>query len=390
MHPIDDNTESIRAYSHSSTPMLSMNSSKTDLSDVGLCSLNVHENNYNILLCYLMLGDHAQALTKLNDLVNETPGKYQRHFFLLRGMLFKRLGENERSLKDLGRYEKLEPKAYASLLKDKKDMVFEPFPVKSRLCSRFESIAVPIAEGMPRLLLRPSFSMPFIKPPNMIPNIDEESIQGEFTLKQIDAPMPEAPWIRRWGGNVKNDEGVIKFTDSILQDDEEEEASGNEGPKEEVKKPTGKKPPAALYREEPPEESPYMQSLEVAPRGKTIGGIAEQILKQGKSTVYQVVGDGVDFDLLSDKHKISLFDESRNDDTLDRRRLLAGSSLDAGDSLCDDRLMNSLDDDSSSDDGGSSSEEEKRRPLKQAALVDNSTVLMAESVVREKRANRKP
>ena len=34
----------------------------------------------------------------------------------------------------------------------------------------------------------------------MIPNIDEESIQNEFTLKQIDAPMPEAPWIRRWGG----------------------------------------------------------------------------------------------------------------------------------------------------------------------------------------------
>ena len=39
--------------------------------------------------------------------------------------------------------------------------------------------------------------MPFIKPPNMIPNIDEETLQDEFNLKQIDAPMPEAPWIRR-------------------------------------------------------------------------------------------------------------------------------------------------------------------------------------------------
>lgn len=76
MQAIDDNTASIRAYSHSSTPMLSMNSSKTDLSDVGLCSLNVHETNFNILLCHLMLGDHAQALTKLNDLINEAPGKY--------------------------------------------------------------------------------------------------------------------------------------------------------------------------------------------------------------------------------------------------------------------------------------------------------------------------
>ncbi len=45
--------ESMQVYSRSSTPLLSMNSSKTDLSDVGLCSLNLHENNYNMMLCYL-------------------------------------------------------------------------------------------------------------------------------------------------------------------------------------------------------------------------------------------------------------------------------------------------------------------------------------------------
>ena len=31
----------------------------------------------------------------------------------------------------------------------------------------------------------------------MIPNVDEEAIHNEFNLKQIDAPMPEAPWIKR-------------------------------------------------------------------------------------------------------------------------------------------------------------------------------------------------
>jgi hypothetical protein len=30
----------------------------------------------------------------------------------------------------------------------------------------------------------------------MIPNVDEDAIQAEFNLKQIDAPMPEAPWNR--------------------------------------------------------------------------------------------------------------------------------------------------------------------------------------------------
>ena len=68
--------------------------------------------------------------------------------------------------------------------KDGKDLVFEPFPIKNRLCSRFEAVkfshlvAASLKErGLnPRILFKPSFSMPFIKPPNMIPNIDEESI----------------------------------------------------------------------------------------------------------------------------------------------------------------------------------------------------------------------
>ena len=53
--------------------------------------------------------------------------------------------------------------------------------------------------------------MPFIKPPNMIPNVDEESIQSEFNLKQIDAPMPEAPWIKRC-------QHGINFTNHITKD----------------------------------------------------------------------------------------------------------------------------------------------------------------------------
>jgi hypothetical protein len=49
--------------------MLSMHSSKTDLSDVGLCSLNVHETNYNMLLCYLMLKDKERSFEKVNEII---------------------------------------------------------------------------------------------------------------------------------------------------------------------------------------------------------------------------------------------------------------------------------------------------------------------------------
>lgn len=55
-------------HSQVSTP-ISAASSKTDLSDVGLCSLNVHETNFNILLCYLMMKDMNKALERLSELI---------------------------------------------------------------------------------------------------------------------------------------------------------------------------------------------------------------------------------------------------------------------------------------------------------------------------------
>jgi len=204
-----------------------MNSSKTDLSDVGLCSLNLHENNYNIMLCYLQMKDLQNALKKASEIIQGAPGKYQRHFFFIRGIIYEGLGMKEKALKDFAKYEKAEPKLYESYFKDGKDLLFEPFPLKSRLCSRFDLLRYQSpTRPQQRILFKPSFSMPFIKPPNMIPNIDEEGVQGEFTLKQIDAPMPEAPWIRRWsrgGAGASGDQCEIKFTDNILREDDEGE-----------------------------------------------------------------------------------------------------------------------------------------------------------------------
>ena len=63
---------------------------------------------------------------------------------------------------------------------------------------------------------RPSFSFPFIKPPNMIPNVEESVLLQDFSLTATSTcgsntqniPKPEAPWIKRC------DYG-IKFTDEI-------------------------------------------------------------------------------------------------------------------------------------------------------------------------------
>ena len=100
------------AYSRSSTLIFSMNSSKTDLSDVGLCSLNIHETNYNVLLCYLMDRDYDRCIEKVNEIIGQAPGKYQRHFFLLRGLLYETQGKEEKAQKDYQKYEKAEPKNF--------------------------------------------------------------------------------------------------------------------------------------------------------------------------------------------------------------------------------------------------------------------------------------
>ena len=79
-----------------------------------------------------------------------------------------------------------------------------------RLCDNFGNIKI----GNHSVHL--SFSMPFLRPPNMIPSVDELNIQSEFSLKQIDAPMPEAPWINRCKHHVQftqkiEDSTTIKF-----------------------------------------------------------------------------------------------------------------------------------------------------------------------------------
>lgn len=42
----------------------------------------------------------------------------------------------------------------------------------------------------------------------MIPSVDELNVQSEFSLKQIDAPMPEPPW-------VKKSKHQVQFTQKI-------------------------------------------------------------------------------------------------------------------------------------------------------------------------------
>jgi hypothetical protein len=46
------------------------------LSDVGLCSLNIHEFSVNTVLCMVLAGDYKKALSKLDYIIDTIAKKY--------------------------------------------------------------------------------------------------------------------------------------------------------------------------------------------------------------------------------------------------------------------------------------------------------------------------
>lgn len=193
----------------------------TDLSDIGLSSFHEVEITYNILMSYIFANDQSNALNKLNELQRKTPRKYSKLIPLLRIITLDHFGQAEKVTTEVKQLKKMDAGLYDKVFGSGKGkpFIFEMFPSDGRLCTKFaptnlrlgtKSKQSPLAGVV--IQIRLSFSMPFIKPPNMIPNVDEDSIQSEFNLKQIDAPMPEAPWIKRCGHG-------INFTNQITKED---------------------------------------------------------------------------------------------------------------------------------------------------------------------------
>ena len=213
---------SLQQYTASHSPGASLTSNKTDLSDIGLCSFNSNESTFNQFLCYYMLNDHERCVASLNELGKTTPKRYAKQILLLRVIVLETFGLADKAQEELKRLRQSDPDTYQKAFKaNTGSYLIELFPSQGRLCEKFHptQIRLPAASTLNQLAptgslvfqVRPSFSMPFIKPPNMIPNVDEDVIQGEFNLKQIDAPMPEAPWVKRCAHG-------ITFTNNIQQE----------------------------------------------------------------------------------------------------------------------------------------------------------------------------
>ena len=171
-------------------------SSQTDLSDVGLCSLNIHEFSYNTVLCLILSRNYEHALAKLDYILQTISKKYAGQLWLIRGIINQLLGYDQQATKDFKRAFKHDRENAHKYLVKGENIFLNVFPQQQRLCSFFQYIPVhfdgfkvpqvyrkgrQVQEGQKALIfLKPSFSFPFIKPPNMIPCVDQNLVLSQF------------------------------------------------------------------------------------------------------------------------------------------------------------------------------------------------------------------
>lgn len=127
------------------------------------------------------------------------PNKYIKELWILRGVLASIIGNYKIAKSDFSYAKRKDPENYSTFMTEKKPITINVFPSAHRLCYFYPYVKISFPSFNSSMgtyiLMRPSFSFPFIKPPNMIPSIDD-NIFEQFTINAIKI-KPEAPWIKR-------------------------------------------------------------------------------------------------------------------------------------------------------------------------------------------------
>jgi len=105
-------------------------------------------------------------------MVETVPKKYATQIWLIRSQVHKQLGNTALSKKDVKRALKHDTETAKKFLEQQQSVHLTVFPQQQRLCHSFAFVKTPLASGAGHIYLRPSFSFPFIKPPNMIPCVE--------------------------------------------------------------------------------------------------------------------------------------------------------------------------------------------------------------------------
>ena len=90
--------------------------------------------------------DYKQALEKVSKLVHESPKRYTKSLYLIRGLLYQALGNMGKSKGDLDIVQKLcnqdtqSVNLHAGFLVKKQPVSLCPFPIGTRLCSQYPEV----------------------------------------------------------------------------------------------------------------------------------------------------------------------------------------------------------------------------------------------------------
>jgi len=129
---------SSKSYIKDSTNELN-ESIESDLSDVGLCTLNKYEYQYNSMICWLFIGDYEKSLSLCNSIIENACPEYTNKLYLLRGIILTFLERNSEATTDFTAAKQNDQIAKQFL--DKKESVkIEIFPEQGRLCENFAYI----------------------------------------------------------------------------------------------------------------------------------------------------------------------------------------------------------------------------------------------------------
>jgi hypothetical protein len=112
-------------------------STNTDLSDIGLCSINRNERIFNILLCYMQLNNVSKAKAQLRKLMERCPAKYTKDVLMIEDILH-RWGKAKKESKTASALAKIEMKEASS--ENTEPLFIEPFAAAHRLCRFFPCV----------------------------------------------------------------------------------------------------------------------------------------------------------------------------------------------------------------------------------------------------------
>jgi len=120
-------------------PSEERSSTDSDSSDVGLCTINKHEYQYNSMLCHLFNQEYERAYECATSIIQNATANYGNKVWVIRGVILSLLGRTEEAQFDFQQARENDPVA-KSFIEEKKAITLEVFPNQNRLCFYFSYI----------------------------------------------------------------------------------------------------------------------------------------------------------------------------------------------------------------------------------------------------------